>query len=70
MPGPLLSCAQAGGQLILSWRTNYVGYTLQSSSGPTSGNWSDGTNAPAIAGGQFLVTNPVSGGAGFFRLKK
>jgi len=70
MPGPLLSPSQAAGQLTLSWRTNYVGYTLQSSPSLASGNWSDCTNPPAIVGGQFIVTNPVSGGAGYFRLKK
>jgi uncharacterized repeat protein (TIGR03803 family) len=70
MPGPLLTCAQAGGQLLLSWRTNYVGYTLQSSPSLASGNWSACTNPPAVVGGQFVVTNPVSGGAGFFRLKR
>jgi len=68
MPGPLLSAAQAGGQLLLSWRTNYVGYALQSSL--DLANWSSCTNPPAIAGGLFVVTNPVSAGAGFFRLMK
>ena len=70
MPGPLLSAAQTGGQLLLSWRTNYMGYTLQSSPNLTSDDWTDCTNPPAILGSQFVVTNPVSGGAGYFRLKK
>ena len=70
MPGPLLTCTQSGGQLTLSWRTNYVGFTLQFSSGQTSGNWSDCTSPPAVAGGQFIVTNPISGSAGYFRLKR
>jgi uncharacterized repeat protein (TIGR03803 family) len=70
MPGPLLTSAQAGSQLILSWRTNYTGYTLQSSPDLTSGKWSVCTNPPAIVGGQFIVTNSVTGSAGYFRLKK
>ena len=70
MPGPLLSCAQAGAGLVLSWRTNYGGFTLQSAQDLSAGNWTDRTNAPVILGGQFVVTNPVTGPAGFFRLKQ
>jgi uncharacterized repeat protein (TIGR03803 family) len=68
MPGPLLSSSQAGSNLILSWRTNYVGYTLQSSLDLT--NWSASTNPPAVCGGLYCVTNALTGGAGFFRLIK
>jgi len=70
MPGPTLASVQTGNQLTFSWRTNYVGFALQSSSDPTSGNWTTCTNPPAIIGGQFVVTNPISGIAGYFRLKK
>src|SRR5438128_9960226 len=57
-------------QLILSWRTNYAGFKLQSSTALSSGLWSDCTNSPAPIGEQFFVTNSMSGGAQFFRLKK
>ena len=70
MPGPLLTPAQSGHQLILSWRTNYAGFKLQSIQDPGSSNWADSTNSPVISGNQFFVTNPISAGAQFFRLKK
>ncbi|HZM01649.1 MAG TPA: hypothetical protein VFC44_01380 [Candidatus Saccharimonadales bacterium] len=56
-------------QLVLSWSTNYTGFTLQSSTGPSSTNWTDGAS-PAVSGASFVVTNSMSAGAQFFRLKR
>ncbi|HEX5222614.1 MAG TPA: choice-of-anchor tandem repeat GloVer-containing protein [Verrucomicrobiae bacterium] len=70
MPGPQLSISRAADQLALSWRTNYTGFTLQFSSTLSSSNWTDCTNSAAISGGKFWVTNPISSGAQFFRLRK
>jgi len=70
MPGPLLSSTQAGSQLVLSWRTNYVGFNLQSSPYASTSNWTVCTNLPVIIGGQYVITNPISATAAFFRLKK
>ena len=70
MPGPKLDSFRAGQQLVISWRTNYTGFQLQSSSALGGGNWSDCTNSLSTIGGQFFVTNSISGGAQFFRLKK
>ncbi len=73
MPGPLLGLSgqpSAPDQIVLSWRTNFTGFTLQSTGDPTSTNWFDCATTPTITGGQFYVTNPISGPARFFRLKK
>jgi uncharacterized repeat protein (TIGR03803 family) len=77
MPGPLLtinyqpSTPPAINQVVLSWRTNYLGYTLQSSADPSSTNWIDLTNSPVSTLGQFwTVTNSISSASQFFRLKK
>ena len=70
MPGPKLDSFRAGQQLVISWRTNYTGFQLQSSSALGGGNWSDCTNSLSTIGGQFFVTTSISGGAQFFRLKK
>jgi uncharacterized repeat protein (TIGR03803 family) len=70
MPGPLLTSWQSGGHLILSWRTNYLGFTLQGSDGLSPPNWTDCTNSPGISAGQFWVTNSLSSGSRFFRLRK
>jgi probable HAF family extracellular repeat protein len=55
--------------LVLSWSTNYSGCTLQSSTDLGSTNWTD-CASPAISGASFVVTNSMSAGAQFFRLKR
>jgi hypothetical protein len=73
MPGPLLTLnAQVStpNQIIMSWRTNYTGFTLQSSPNMTAGAWTDWASPPTAIGGQFFVTNSISGPSRFFRLKK
>lgn len=70
MPGPELRASRVGARLVLSWRTNYTGFSLQSAAAPASTNWLDCTNLPSVAGGQFFVTNPISASPQFFRLKK
>ena len=57
-------------QLILSWPTNYSGFTLQSSASLNPPTWADFPIPPMISGGQFFVTNPISSGSQFFRLRK
>jgi hypothetical protein len=70
MPGPLLTSAQAGQSIVLSWRTNYTGYVLQSLKDLNRGEWTDCTNAVSILGGQYFITNSLPGSAGYFRLRK
>ncbi|HEV2211231.1 MAG TPA: leucine-rich repeat protein [Verrucomicrobiae bacterium] len=66
MAGPRLGFSNVAGHVVLSWRTNYVGYTLQTSEDLTQ--WVNWTNHPVVSGGLYLVTTPATGGAGFFRL--
>jgi hypothetical protein len=56
-------------QLVLAWSTNYTGFTLQSSTDPGSKNWTD-CASPTVSGAAFVVTNSMSAGAQFFRLKQ
>jgi hypothetical protein len=66
-----LDVRQSGNDLLLSWPSGAVGFALQSTpdlNPPVT--WTDATNVPAIAGTQFVVTNAISGGGRFFRLKK
>ena len=66
-----LNARQSGNQIVLSWPTNALGFTLQSVPNLNSPvNWIDSTNSPSVVGAQFVVTNPISGSAQFFRLKK
>ncbi|MGI8967248.1 MAG: choice-of-anchor tandem repeat GloVer-containing protein [Limisphaerales bacterium] len=70
MPGPQLNFIRTGNQLILSWPTNAVGFTLQSITNLTSTNWINSTDCPFILGGQYTVVNNLSSGSRFYRLKK
>jgi uncharacterized repeat protein (TIGR03803 family) len=73
MPGPTLTLSSqpsTPNQLTLSWRTNYSGFALQSSASLNPPTWIDCTNPVAISNGQYIVTNAISAGAQFFRLRK
>jgi probable HAF family extracellular repeat protein len=63
------SWSSAAHHLVLSWSTNYSGCTLQSSTNLGSTNWTD-CASPAVSGASFVVTNSMSAGAQFFRLKR
>ena len=71
---PLLPCLNAtstGNELLLSWSTNAVGFTLQSTLDLTpSVVWVDAANPPSVVGTQFTVTNSLSGSAQFYRLRQ
>jgi hypothetical protein len=69
---PLLSINSAlakANQLVLSWPTNYAGFTLQWSAGFGCTNWTN-CASPTVSGAYFVVTNQMSAGAQFFRLKR
>jgi hypothetical protein len=56
---------------VLSWPASASGFTLQSTLSLTPPvSWIDWTNPPAVVGTQFTVTNIISGGAQFYRLRK
>ncbi len=67
---PRLTLTTSGGNVLLSWPTNFTGYTLTASpslSAPTTfTNVSTGT----VVGTQYVVTNPPSGTSLFYRLKR
>jgi hypothetical protein len=57
--------------IILAWPIGSFGFQLQSTpslSPPVA--WLDSTNAPTAIGEQFMVTNPISGSAQFYRLNR
>jgi hypothetical protein len=57
--------------IILTWSTNAVGFTLQSTTNLASPViWTTNSPAPVVIGGQNVVTNPLSGPQQFFRLKQ
>ncbi len=68
---PCLSITRVNGNIILSWPTNSVGYTLQGIlSLGSSGNWAPMVEAPIVVGHQYILTYGANGGMKFYRLKK
>ena len=68
---PWLQCALSGSQLILSWPTNANGFVPETSIIPPLGtSWSPMTNAVAVLGDCFVLTNNLNTPAAFYRLRK
>jgi len=67
---PALTIRHAGPQFVVSWPTNYVGFAVEYSHDPTSTNWIGCADSPGIFSGHCWVTNSLSPGTWFFRLKK
>jgi hypothetical protein len=68
---PLLQAQASGNNCVLSWPLSAADYALQTSTNLTDTNsWTAIPNVPAIVNLQNTVTNPISGGAQFYRLKK
>lgn len=66
---PRLDIARAGTNVILTWSTNYPGFSLQSATNLASPSvWSNVSPAPVIVNGQQTVTNAGSGARKFYRL--
>jgi uncharacterized repeat protein (TIGR03803 family) len=67
---PELTLATSGPNLVLSWPTNFTGYSLQSTPNLASRVWTTSLPAPVIVNGQYTVSNPISGTQQFFRLSQ
>jgi hypothetical protein len=70
-PPPTLSAAPVGGNVVVSWPANAIGFTLQAK--PTlapASVWGPVTNTPVSIGNRFYVTNPTAGLSRFYRLIK
>ena len=70
--GPKLTAtAAAGHNVILSWPTNAVGYTLMSRTNVSGGGiWNPVGTSPVISGANYQVTLPATNTAQFFQLKQ
>ena len=57
--------------LAVSWPTSADGYGLETARNLSqSAIWNSVTNVPVIVGTQNEITNAVTSGAGYYRLKK
>jgi uncharacterized repeat protein (TIGR03803 family) len=68
---PQLMIKSDSTNVILTWPTNYSGFTLQSTTNLVSPTvWTTNSPAPVIVDGQNTVTNPISGAQQFYRLSQ
>jgi hypothetical protein len=66
---PSLQAQKSDGKLVLSWPLAAQNFSLQTTTNladPSS--WTTQTNAPAVVNFQNVITNPIAGGQGFYRL--
>jgi uncharacterized repeat protein (TIGR03803 family) len=66
---PQLAIIPYGTNVIMTWPTNFTGYTLQSTTNLVSTNWSTVSPAPVVVNTNNVVTNAISGRQQFFRLE-
>jgi uncharacterized repeat protein (TIGR03803 family) len=68
---PQLTIVPSGLYVILTWPTNTIGFTLQSTTSlGSSAVWSTNSPAPVVVNGQNVVTNSITGKQQFFRLSQ
>ena len=54
----------------MTWPTNAVGFTLQSTTNLFSPVWNTNSPAPVVIGGQNVIINPRTAPQQFYRLKQ
>jgi uncharacterized repeat protein (TIGR03803 family) len=67
---PQLAMTTTGLNFVLSWPTNFTGYTLQSTANLVSSPWTTNLPVRVVINGQNTVTYPISGTQQFFRLSQ
>ncbi len=67
---PQLAIARSGAKIVLTWPTNFTGFTLQSTTNVVSPVWSDVSPGPVTVNGQNTVTNAISNTRAWYRLKQ
>jgi len=70
-PLPRLDIQRSGpANVVLSWATNFTGFTLESNTNLNPNVWSVASPAPSVSGTNNVVTNAASGSMRFYRLRK
>jgi pimeloyl-ACP methyl ester carboxylesterase len=65
---PQLTITKSGNGISISWPSNVVGYSVQTTTNLT--NWETVTNAPSIIGNNYVITNTWPDQIRFFRLSQ
>jgi len=70
-PLPALQAQVLGGHAVITWPASAAGYTLETTSDFSASNsWTPVTNAPFIVNLQNTITNLISQGNRYYRLRK
>ena len=70
-PPPLLNIQRSENMnVVLSWGTNFTGFTLESNANFNPNGWGTVTPAPSVSGTNYVVTNAISGSTRFYRLSQ
>jgi len=67
---PTLDYTRQDSNLILSWPTNFVGFTLEYAATLPPATWTVASPPPVIVGGQYVATNSLGNGERHYRLRK
>jgi uncharacterized repeat protein (TIGR03803 family) len=68
---PQLTITPSGGNVLLAWPTNVLGFNLQSTTNLVSpAVWAVVSPDPVVVNGQYTVTNPIVGTQQFYRLSQ
>jgi hypothetical protein len=67
---PQLTITLSGADVVMTWPTNYSGFTLQSTTNLISPSWTTNSVSPVVVNGQNTITNPVSATRQFYRLSQ
>lgn len=65
---PDLTIIRQTTNVMVSWPSNYTGYTLQFTTNLAPALWNPVTPAPVVTGSNYIATNSVSGTNRFYRL--
>jgi len=70
LPSPQLTLLPSEANVVVTWPTNAIGFTLQSTTDLASpASWTN-SGVSVILNGQYTVTNPITGTQQFFRLSQ
>jgi hypothetical protein len=67
---PALGFSAGGNTIVLAWPTTATNYSLESSTSLIPDSWAPVLPVPVVVGDKYTVTNTMSGGVKFYRLKK
>ncbi len=67
---PILGFQSAGNKIVLLWPTNATDFGLQNSTFLSATSIWSSVSSPFVVGNNYVVTNSISNGAMFYRLKK